>query len=101
MNIVKNIMNSLGNIFKSRRYYKEEVRTDLQIKRLSKCKPCVYNSDNRRYKSFKVRTTIKLNKILDWIMGIKVTEDAVCTLCSCNLIHKTSIENETCKVDKW
>lgn len=100
-NTLKNTMSWLKSVFLARKLYKQNVKTELQKKRLNICKTCPYNSDNRRYKSLKMRVGIKLNKLLDWIMGIKVTEDAICVLCTCNLIHKTSQEQLKCDIKKW
>jgi protein-arginine kinase activator protein McsA len=87
---------------KSRIEYNEEL-TDLQKKRLSVCKPCPYNSDNKLELSMIETMMFRMNKILNFIMGVKVTEDAICTVCTCNLIFKSSQEDpeNMCPKGKW
>jgi len=102
-------MKSIKNIFKipylaikSRLEYSSEL-TDLQKKRLSICKRCEFNSDNDINHSVITSIMYIANKILNAIMFVKVTEDAICTVCTCNLIFKSSQEEpeNMCPKGKW
>ena len=98
----KEVMKKLKNIILSRQNYrKENIITPHQQKRLNICKSCPLNSDNKKVKSFRDKILIKTNKFLDFLFGIKVTEEAICTGCGCNLIHKTSQTEENCPKEKW
>lgn len=97
---MKILIRNLIKAVKSRREYKKE-RTELQIKRLNKCKNCPINSDNKKSKSFKDNFYILLNKILDFIIRVEANENSICTDCGCNLIHKTSIKEEVCPQKEW
>lgn len=87
---------------KSRREY-NEILTETQKNRLSICKPCPYNSDNKLDLSLVETFMFRANKILNFIMRVKVTEDAICTVCTCNLIFKSSQEDpeNMCPKGKW
>jgi hypothetical protein len=87
---------------KSRLEYSSEL-TDLQIKRLEFCRKCPFNSDNDKNHSIKTLLMYRVNKILNFIMRVKVTDDAICTVCTCNLIFKSSQEDpeNMCPKNKW
>lgn len=98
----KKVMKKLLNAIQSRQNYRKENKLTLeQQKRLTICKNCPLNSDNKKVKSFKDKLFININKFLDFICDIKVTEEAICTDCGCNLIHKTSQTEENCPKEKW
>ena len=86
----------------SRWNYEKEL-SPIQVNRLSVCKSCPFNSDNKQDKTIKDKTFINLNKFLDTIFGIKATEDAICLQCGCNLMHKSSQEEKSdwCGLGKW
>ena len=98
----KEVMKKLKNIILSRQNYrKDNIITPKQQQLLNICKSCPLNSDNKKVKSFRDKTLIKINKTFDLLFGIKVTEEAICTECGCNLIHKTSQTEENCPKEKW
>ena len=98
----KEVMKKLKNIILSRQNYrKDNILTLEQQQRLKICKSCPLNSDNKKVKSFRDKIFIKLNKFFDFLFDIKVTEEAICTECGCNLIHKTSQTEENCPKKKW
>lgn len=99
INTLKNITNTLKSISISRKEYGN--LKDYQLERLKICKKCPHNSDNKNRLTIKEKLLKQLNKLLDFLYGIKVTEDAICTLCGCNLIHKTSQKSENCDINKW
>lgn len=96
------ILKKVKLAIKSRREY-NEILTETQKNRLSICKPCPYNSDNKLDLSLVETFMFRANKILNFIMGVKVTEDAICTVCTCNLIFKSSQEDpeNMCPKGKW
>lgn len=102
MKSIKNIFKIAYLAIKSRREHTSEL-TELQKKRLRVCKGCKFNSDNNNQHSIRVFLMYRVNKILNFIMGVKVTEDAICTVCTCNLIFKSSQEDpeNMCPKDKW
>ncbi len=102
MKTIKNIFKIPYLAIKSRIEY-NEVLTDTQKKRLSVCKSCPFNSDNKLDLSLIETMMFRINKILNFIMGVKVTEDAICTICTCNLIFKSSQEDpeNMCPKNKW
>ena len=105
-NLKNNIMSGLVNTFntavKSRLEYKKDL-TEEQKRRLSICKVCPYNSDNKKELKFKDIVMIYLNRIINFILRVHVTEEAICTLCGCQLIHKSSQEDNEhkCELGKW
>lgn len=102
MKNIKNIFKIPYLAIKSRLEYKEDL-TEIQKKRLSICKSCPLNSDNKLDLSIIETMMFRANKILNFIMGVKVTEDAICTVCTCNLIFKSSQEDQEnmCPEGKW
>lgn len=96
------IIKKIKAAFKSRLEYKKEL-TELQKKRLPICKTCPFNSDNKQNKTVKEKGYLVLNKFLNFICGVSVTENAVCLDCGCNIIFKTTQEAEDliCQKGKW
>jgi hypothetical protein len=102
MKTIKNIFKIPYLAIKSRREY-NEVLTDTQKKRLDVCKSCPFNSDNKLDLSMTETMMFRINKILNFIMRVKVSNDAICTICTCNLIFKSSQEDpeNMCPKNKW
>lgn len=102
MKRIKNIYKIAKLAIKSRKEYNSEL-TELQKKRLKVCETCEFNSDNDNNHSTRTFLMYRVNKILNFIMGVEVTEDAICTVCTCNLIFKSSQEDpeNMCPKDKW
>ncbi len=96
------IIKKIKAAFKSRLEYKKEL-TELQKKRLIACKICPFNSDNKKNKTFKDKSYMFLNKVLNFLCGVSVTEHAVCLDCGCGIIFKSTQEAEDliCQKDKW
>jgi len=99
---MKSIFKKLQLAIKSRREYNKTLTT-LQKKRLSVCGKCPHNSDNKEYLTVLDRLKLLMNNIFNAIMGIYIEEEAVCTLCGCNLIFKSSQEDPSnfCDEGKW
>jgi hypothetical protein len=99
--IIKNLR-ILKAALESRKNYKKEV-TQEQKKRLDICKICPLNSNNVEQKRFKDKVMMLLNNFLNFIYGVEVDDEAICTKCSCQLIHKsTQTEEELkCPLKKW
>lgn len=99
---IKNIFKIPYLVIKSRLTY-SKVLTDRQIDRLKICKICKYNSDNNKDITIKVNIMYRINKLLNSIMRVKVTADSICTICTCNLIFKSSQEDvdNMCPKNKW
>jgi len=87
---------------KSRREYKKE-RTEEQKRRLKICETCPLNSNNKEQLRTKDKVMMFLNKLLNWFMGVEVDDEAICTDCGCNLIHKSTQEDVElkCPQKKW
>lgn len=87
---------------KSRCDYKKE-RTEEQKRRLKICEACPLNSNNKEQLKIKDKVMMFLNKALNWIMGVEVDDEAICTDCGCNLIHKSTQEDVElkCPQKKW
>lgn len=102
MKIIRNIFKKAYLAIKSRKEYSETL-TDLQIKRLDICRKCPFNSDNAESISIPAAIMYRVNKILNFLMGVKVTEDSICTICTCNLIFKSSQQDpeNMCPKNKW
>lgn len=102
MKTIKNIFKIPYLAIKSRLDYSETL-TDRQIKRLEVCRKCQFNSDNNKELSIFETIMYRANKILNFIMKVKVTEDSICTICTCNLIFKSSQEDpeNMCPKNKW
>ena len=98
-NTLKNLMHSLKNISQSRKEYGQ--MKDFQLERLEICKTCPFNSANKKEKTVKDKVNKQINKFLDFLYGIKVSDESFCTLCGCNLIHKSSQKDENCDKEKW
>jgi len=86
----------------SRIEYKKEI-TPLQKSRLSVCKSCPHNSDNKKNLNTEEKIMLSLNKFLNFIMRVDVTDNSMCTLCGCQLIHKSTQtdEDNKCPLKKW
>lgn len=95
------MIKKLTAIHRSRVEYKNRL-TEEQERRLAICKACVYNSDNSEL-SFTGKFFKSMNNLLNKIYGVKVTEDAICNICKCNLELMSSVEEEEnkCKLKKW
>lgn len=102
MKTIRNIFKIPYLAIKSRLEY-SEVLTDRQVERLKICKVCPYNSDNNKDITIAESIMYRVNKILNSIMRVKVTEDSICTICTCNLIFKSSQEDpeNMCPENKW
>ena len=102
MKIIKNIFKIPYLAIKSRLEYSDTL-TDEQNRRLEICRKCQFNSDNNKNLSLVEGIMYRVNKILNFIMQVKVTEDSICTICTCNLIFKSSQEDpeNMCPEKKW
>ena len=96
------IFKKLNLAIKSRKEYNENL-TPLQKKRLSICKNCPLNSDNKEQLTLLDSFKIRLNKILNFFMQVDVDDNSICTDCGCNLIFKSSQEDpeNMCPLNKW
>lgn len=99
---MRKLIKKIKASIQSRREAQEEL-TELQLKRINVCKSCPFNSDNKKVKTFKDLSFIFLNKILNIIFRVKVSEDAVCTDCGCNIIFKSTQTDKDliCQQNKW
>lgn len=102
-------MKNMRNIFKvpylaikSRMEYDGKI-TEQQKKRLSVCRDCPLNSDNKEQLTLLDTFKIRINKMLNAIMKVSVNDDSVCTSCGCNLIFKSSQQDKEnmCPLGKW
>lgn len=93
-------MNKLLKIIFSRTRPKDTSKDWVQ-NRLKVCKECPFNTDNIDKKSFSDKFKIKANKILNFILNKKVTEQATCSICGCMIIYKSAEEDEKCPKGKW
>lgn len=102
-------MKNIKNIFKipylaiKSRLEHTDILTEKQIKRLKVCGSCEFNSDNTKDLGLTASLMYRVNKILNFLMRVKVTEDSICTICTCNLIFKSSQEDpeNMCPKNKW
>lgn len=96
------IIKKIKAAFKSRLEHKKEL-TDLQKKRLAVCKTCPFNSENKDKKTRKEKFFMFLNKTLNFICGVSVTEEAVCLDCGCQIFFKSTQEAKDliCQKGKW
>lgn len=96
------IIKKIKAAFKSRLEYKKEL-TDLQNKRLKVCKTCPFNSDNKQNKTIKEKFFMFLNKTLNFICRVSVTEESVCLDCGCQIVFKSTQEAKDliCQKGKW
>lgn len=90
----------VSKAIKSRLQFKKEL-SEMQKERLSICQKCPSNSDNVLEKSWKDNFWILLNKLANKIFGVNPESEAICTQCFCQLIHKSSQEDEKCPQEKW
>lgn len=99
---MKSILNKARLAIKSRREYQKTL-TKLQKDRLSICRVCPLNSDNKSQLTFKDECKMFLNKVLNFIMRVSVDDNSICTSCGCNLIFKSSQEDpeNMCPEEKW
>lgn len=102
MNIMIITIKKIKTAFKSRLEYKKDL-TELQIKRLNICKGCPFNSDNKKEKTTKEKIYMILNKFLNFICRVSVTEDSVCNKCGCQIVFKSTQTDEDllCPLGKW
>lgn len=77
--------------------------TSVQQDRLDICKTCKLNSDNSKKLSLTNRIFLGLNKIVNKFYGLKITVNAICTYCNCDLSVMSSVDNDEheCKLGKW
>lgn len=97
------LKNKIRLAIKSRKEYTSGEMQEFQKYRLSVCKGCPFNSDNLEHKSPWNYIQILANDFLNLLFNIPFTNRAVCTLCSCNLYHKSSqIDPENvCQKGYW
>jgi protein-arginine kinase activator protein McsA len=102
MKTMKNIFKSAHLAIKSRREHNGKL-TEQQKIRLSVCKDCPLNSDNKEQLTLLDTFKIRLNKILNFFMSVSVDDDSVCTSCGCNLVFKSSQQDpeNMCPLGKW
>ena len=96
------IFKKVSLAIRSRREHNKNL-TELQKLRLSICKDCPLNSDNKEQLTLLDTFKMRLNKMLNFIMQVSVDSDSICTHCGCNLIFKSSQEDteNMCPLDKW
>jgi protein-arginine kinase activator protein McsA len=99
---MKNIFKIAYLAIKSRAEHNGKL-TEQQKKRLSVCKECPLNSDNKDQLTLLDTFKIRINKILNFFMRVSVTDDSICTSCGCNLVFKSSQQDpeNMCPLDKW
>lgn len=102
MKFIRKIINTIKIAHSSRMMLKNEL-TDIQENRLNICRTCEYNSDNKENLSLKNKIFKKLNLIVNKIYGLKITINAICTVCHCDLSVMSSVDNDEheCKLGKW
>lgn len=86
---MKNIFKKLNLAIKSRLELKAGL-VEGQKDRLKICENCPFNSDNLSQLTLLDTFKIRLNKILNFILNVPVDNDAICTICGCNLIFKST-----------
>ena len=96
------IFKKINLAVKSRKEYNKNL-TELQKSRLSICRDCPLNSDNKEQLTLLDTFKMRLNKILNFFMRVSVDEDSICIYCGCNLIFKSSQEDpeNMCPLNKW
>jgi len=96
------IFKKISLAIKSRKEHNKNL-TPLQKKRLSICKDCPLNSDNKEQLTLLDTFKIRLNKVLNFFMQVSVDNDSICTSCGCNLVFKSSQEDpeNMCPLNKW
>lgn len=96
------IYNSLYLAIKSRLEYKKTLSEKQKI-RLSICKDCPLNSDNKEQLTLLDTFKLRINKILNFLLRVSVDDNSICTYCGCNLIFKSSQEapENMCPLNKW
>lgn len=74
-----------------------------QQDRLDICKLCPYNSDNSSKITLKNKIYLVLNNIFNKLYNLKVSSEAICLYCGCNLFVKSSVDSDetTCDLGKW
>ena len=90
---MSSIFKKLQLAIKSRKEYQKTL-SPLQKKRLEICKECPLNSDNKEQLSLLDTLKMRLNKILNFLMSVSVDDNSICTSCGCNLIFKSSQEDQ-------
>jgi len=93
-------MNKIKKIILSRLSPKDTDK-DWIKDRLEICKSCPFNTDNIEQKT--VLDTIKINgnRVVNFILGKKVSDEATCNVCGCMLVFKVAEEDEYCPKNKW
>lgn len=88
---------------KSRAEHSNNNLTELQKKRLNVCKDCPLNSSNIEKLNLADTLKVRANKVLNFLMGVIVDDNSICTECGCNLIFKSSQEDSEnmCPLKKW
>jgi len=99
---MKSILNKARLAIKSRLEYKGTL-TEQQKERLKICGECPLNSDNKEQLILIDTFKIRINKILNFLTGVSVDNDSICTSCGCNLIFKSSQNDpeNMCPEGKW
>lgn len=86
---MKSIFKKLSLAIKSRVEIKNNL-VEAQKDRLKICENCPFNSDNVKQLTLIDTFKIRLNKVLNFIVGVYVDNDSICTICGCNLIFKST-----------
>jgi hypothetical protein len=99
---MKSILTKARLAIKSRLEYKG-ILTDTQKERLSICEGCPLNSDNKEQLTLVDTFKMRINKVLNFLTGVSVDDDSICTSCGCNLIFKSSQNDpeNMCPEGKW
>lgn len=99
---MKNLVKKSRAIISARRNFKKET-TEEQKHRLEICSNCEYNSNNKKKLSFRDKVMLFLNHFLNVIFGVYIDLEAICTLCGCEIVHKTTQTDEElkCPLKKW
>ena len=99
---MKSILKKIRLAIKSRLEYRGTL-TEQQKERLSICEGCPLNSDNKEQLTLLDNLKMRLNKILNFLTGVSVDDDSICTSCGCNLIFKSSQNDpeNMCPEGKW
>lgn len=102
MKFITKLINTVKVAHSSRMMIKKEL-TEIQQDRLNICKGCEFNSDNVKKLTFKNKIFKLLNKIFNKFYRLKITVNAICTLCGCDLSVMSSVyeEKTECKLGKW
>ena len=85
------MINKIKTIIVSKIYGKYAMKNEeWYIKRLKTCEGCIFNSKNKKDKTFKEKVLYFLNFF-----------NPFCTLCGCEIKAKASEIREKCEINKW